>query len=89
MPSCLKNVVIIDQNPTYHLLVSWWKRLWLTSLIIQYFSENQLLDPQQFAYVICHSTETAILQVKSDIQINIDQLEGNCALTQAETHLWT
>ena len=48
------------------------------SQISEHMNSNNLFDPNQSAYRRQHSTETALLRVKSDIMCQIDQ--GNAVM---------
>ena len=44
--------------------------------LLKHMSCNQLHDPLQSAYKACHSTETALLRIKNDIDTALDQRHG-------------
>ena len=52
----------------------------VTSQLTQHISENSLLEPMQSAYRSGHSTETALLKVKTDLLHAIDCQEVACLI---------
>ena len=52
----------------------------VTSQLTQHISENSLLEPMQSAYRSGHSTETALLKVKTDLIHAIDHQEVVCLI---------
>ena len=52
----------------------------VTSQLTQHISENSLLEPMQSAYRSGHSTETALLKVKTDLLHAIDHQEVVCLI---------
>ena len=52
----------------------------VTSQLTQHISVNSLLEPMQSAYRSGHSTETALLKVKTDLLQAIDHQEVVCLI---------
>ena len=46
--------------------------------IIRHITSHNLIEPHQSAYQPCHSTETALLKVKSDLITAIENQEIAC-----------
>ena len=46
--------------------------------LMDYIHTNNLMEPLQSAYKLCHSTETALLKVKADILKAMDNEEITC-----------
>ena len=52
----------------------------VTSQLTQHISKNSILEPMQSAYRSAHSTETALLKVKTDLLHAIDHQEVVCLI---------
>ena len=77
------NLELIDKNyqPVSNLEFMGKTIEWVvTSQLTQHISENSLLEPMQSAYRSGHSTETALLRVKTDLLQAIDHQEVICLI---------
>ena len=48
----------------------------VTSQIVEHMNTHELFHPYQSAYRSGHSTETALLKIKNDIEFPLDRSEG-------------
>ena len=77
------NLELIDKNyqPVSNLEFMGKTIEWaVTSQLTKHISENGLLEPMQSAYRSGHSTETALLRVKTDLLHAIDHQEVVCLI---------
>ena len=77
------NLDLIDNNfrPVWNLAyVSKLAECAAASQLIEHVDRFNLMEPNQLAYRALHSTETALLKVKTDIFSTLDHQEGACLI---------